>query len=157
MPGPTTLSESEISQYSISYHVNSGLTALGWNVFVDQIRDGWPVYSELEVPGVYVLCEESEVRGYELGSHGKQVNALFYVYGENDAQRTRLADTLEDMVRDIMPIYDFTTGNETSPTIRDYFDTVSVRWEKVPNLTNAPDKERYRSVVSAVLLRQVPV
>lgn len=157
MPGPNQLSESEIGQYSITHYISSGLASLGWStVTVDQIRDGWPVYSELEVPGVYVLCEESQIQGFELGSHGKQVSALFYIYGENDAQRTRLADTIEDMVRDIIPLFDFTTGNETSPTIKDYFETVSVRWEKVPNLTNAPDKEKWRSIVSAILRRQVP-
>jgi hypothetical protein len=156
MPGPSVLSEAEINSYSLAYHVQSGLAALGWDtVFVDQLTDGWPVYSELEVPGVYVFVQDSTPSSPELGSHGKRVNALMYIYGQNDAQRTRLADTLEDMIRDIMPVYDFTTGNETSPTIKDYFETESVRWEKIPNLTNAPDKEKWRSVVSALLRRQV--
>lgn len=157
MPGPNVLSESEIGQYSVHHFVESGLAALGWEtVFVDQIRDGWPEYAELRTPGVYVVCDDSEVTGYELGSHGKRISARLYLYGENDSQRSRLADTLEDMIRDIIPLFDFTTGNETSPTIKDYFETESVRWEKIPNLTTAPDKERYRALVSATLLRQVP-
>lgn len=155
MPGPLDLSNAEIDQYSIEYHVQSGLDALGWEVPVHQVTEGWPVYEQIEVPGVYVIIEESEVAPFELGSHGKQRQAFLYIYGANDAQRTRLAETLEDMVRDIMLIYDFVDGNETSPDVLDEFVTDSVRWEKIPSIQTTPDKEKWRSVVTATLRRQV--
>jgi hypothetical protein len=66
-----------------------------------------------------------------------------------------LAETIENMIRDIVPIYDFTTGNESSPTIGDYFETDDVRWEKIPALSIAPEKQRWRSLVSATLRRVV--
>lgn len=155
MPGPHELSDAEINEYSIKYHVQSGLTALGWDVTVDLIRDGWPDNEELSVPGVYVTVNTSEVAGYELGSHGKQIQALAYIYGANDSQRTRLADTIEDQFRDIVPIYDYIDGNEDSPDISGYFETDSVRWEKIPTLSIVPDKQKWRALVSAFLRRQV--
>lgn len=155
MPGPLDLSNAEIDQYSIQYYVQSGLDALGWTVPVQQITDGWPVYEQIETPGVYVIVEESEVAPFELGSHGKQRTLFAHIYGQNDAQRTRLAETLEDMIRDIVLIYDFVDGNETSPDVLDEFVTDSVRWEKIPAISTTPDKEKWRSVVTATLRRQV--
>lgn len=153
---PETLSDAEINQYSLTHFIESGLTASGWTtVTVDQARDGWPDYEELVVPGVYVYVENSEVTGFELGSHGKTIQAFIYIYGENDAQRTRLAENIENMVRDTVPIYGFVTGNETSPIVADYFETENVRSEKIPTLTIAPDKEKFRARVSAQLRRQV--
>lgn len=156
MPGPTTLSQAEIDSYSIQFYVQSGLDALGWStVQVNQVLNGWPVYEELNVPSVLVLVGDSDLAGWELGSHGKSRTAFFYVFGENDAQRTRLADTIQDMVRDILPIYNFATGNETSPAIADYFETDSVGWEKIPSTTSDPIKERWRAIVTARLRRDV--
>lgn len=156
MPGPLDLSNAEIDQYSIKHYVQSGLAALGWDtVFVDQVRDGWPVYEEIEVPGVYVLLENGEPAPYELGSHGNGETAHCFIYGENDAQRTRLADTIKDFFRDTIPIFNFVDGNETSPEINDYFVTDSVRWEKIASTAITPDKEKWRSVVTATLRRQV--
>lgn len=156
MPDPTTLSKAEIDQYSITYHIQSGLAALDWDtVTVDQMRDGWPVYEEVRVPGVYVFVVDSTPAGFELGSHAKQRRAFIHIFGENDAQRTRLADTIEDMIRDIIPVYNFVTGNETAPVIGDYFATDDVGWEKIPSLTSSPEKERWRSLVTATLRRVV--
>lgn len=156
MPGPTDISEGEINQYSITHFVASGLNSLGWTtVKVKQVADGWPVYEELSAPGVYILCESSDLAGFELGSNGKSLSVFFNIYGENDAQRTRLAETIQDMVRDIVPIYNFVTGNETSPEISDHFVTDSVGWEKIPSLTTSPEKEKWRSLVTAELRRVV--
>jgi len=158
MPGPTTLSQAEIDQYSIQYFVQSGLDSLGWTtVQVIQVMEGWPVYEDLVTPGVYVLCENSDLAGLELGSHGKSRTAFFYIYGENDAQRTRLADTIQDMVRDIIPIYNFTDGNETSAELSSSqsFETESVGWEKIPSTTSDPKNQKWRAVVTARLSRDV--
>jgi len=155
MPGPSDLSNAEIDQYSIQRYIQSGLDALGWSIVVHQVTDGWPVYEQIETPGVYVSLEESEVAGIELGSHGKQRQLFVYIYGQNDAQRTRLAETLEDTIRDIVLIYDFVDGNEANPDVVDQFQTNSVRWEKIPSITTTPDKEKWRSVVTATLRRTV--
>ena len=156
MPGPTTLSQAEIDQYSIQYYVQSGLDALGWStVRVNQVMNGWPVYEELDVPGVYVICDASDLAGVELGSHGKSRTAFFYIYGENDAQRSRLADTIQDMVRDTIPIYEFVDGNETTPNSSEFFETDSVGWEKIPSTTADPKNEKYRSLVTARIRRVV--
>lgn len=156
MPGPSTLSQAEIDQYSIQFYVQSGLDALGWStVTVNQVLDGWPVYEELSPPSVYVLCQDSDLSGLELGSHGKSRTAFLYIYGENDAQRSRLADTIQDLVRDIIPIYNFVDGNETSPTITDNFETDSVGWEKIPSITADPKNQKWRAIVTARLRRVV--
>ena len=156
MFGPTQLSDAEIDQYSITHYVASGLNAAGWTtVSVDFVRDGWPDYDDLGVPGVYIDLTDSNVAGIELGSHGKSRIVSFYVYGANDAQRNRLADSVENTVRDVIPFYDFVDGNETSPDIAGYFLTDSVRWEKIPSVSTTPDKEKWRAVVTATLRRQV--
>ncbi len=156
MPGPTELSQAEIDSYSIQLYVQSGLDALGWStVQVLQAMEGWPVYEELVTPSVYVICEASDLAGLELGSHGKSRTAFFYIHGQNDAQRTRLADTIQDMVRDIIPIYNFTDGNEADPTIDQFFETESVGWEKIPSTTSDPKNQKWRAVVTAVLNRDV--
>lgn len=153
---PTTLSDFEIDQYSLTRHIQSGLAAAGWtSVTVDQSRDGWPDYEELRVPGVYVLMQTSTPAGYELGSHAKQRTAFIHIFGKNDAQRTRLGESIEDMIRDVVPIFNFVTGNETDPDFLEYFETDEVRLEKIPSLTITPDKEKWRSIVSATLRRVV--
>lgn len=155
-PTPTTLSDAEIDQYSATYFIQSGLSALGWDtVTVDQVRDGWPVYEEISVPSVYVELRSSTPAGYELGNHGKERIVFFHIYGANDAQRIRLAETIENMIRDIIPIYNFTTGNEASPTINDYFVTDDVGWEKIPTLSILPEKSRFRAQVFSTLRRVV--
>lgn len=162
MPDPMTLSQAEIDQYSIIHHIELQLAALNWNtVKVHDVSDGWPDYEELWVPGVYVLVGDSDaLRGgapipYELGSHAKARRVFVHIYGQNDAQRTRLADTIEDIFRDIVPIYDYIDGNEVTPTIVDHFETDDVGWRKVINTRNTPEKERFRSVVTARLRRVV--
>lgn len=156
MPGPLDLSFSEINQYSITHYVQSGLAQLGWStVLVDQVRDGWPVYEQIATPGVYITIDNGEIAGFELGSHGDQLQTFVFIYGQNSAQQVRLAETIEHMFRDTIPIFDFVDGNETSPAITDYFVTDSVRWEKIPSFTTTPDKEKWRSVVTATLRRQV--
>jgi hypothetical protein len=156
MFNPNTLSEAEIDQYSFTHHIASGLDALGWStVMVNQVRDGWPEYSEIAVPGVYVSIRSSTPAGFELGSHGKSRAVEIAIYGENDAQRIRLAETIENIIRGEVPIYNFITGNEDSPTIDDYFVTDDVGWDKIPSLSITPVKQRYRSIVSATVRRVV--
>lgn len=156
MATPTDLSQAEIDNYSIRHNIELVLAAQGWTtVQVFDVNDGWPEYEELYTPGVYVLLNESEtVRvPYELGSHAKQWSVFIHIFGENDAQRVRLAETIAEMFRDIVPIYDFVDGNEANPDVVDYFETDSAGWRKISVTKNAPVKERYRSVVRASLRR----
>lgn len=157
MPDPLTLSQAEIDQYSIIHHIRTNLANLNWTtVTVSDVSDGWPVYEELQVPGVYVLVEQSTaMQPFELGSHAKARRVFVHIFGQNDAQRTRLADTIEDIIRDIIPIYNYVDGNEDSPDISDYFETDEVGWRKLIQTRNTPDKERFRSVVTARLRRVV--
>jgi hypothetical protein len=104
---------------------------------------------------VYVSLQASTPAGFELGSHGKSRAIEVVIYGENDAQRVRLAETIENIIRGVVPIYSFITGNETSPTIDDYFVTDDVGWEKIPSLSITPQKQRWRSSVSATVRRVV--
>lgn len=153
----TTLSQAEIDQGSIIHHIELQLAVKGWTtVTVKDISDGWPVYEEIVVPGVYVLVDNSAaLQPFELGSHAKRRQVFVHIFAKNDAQRTRLADHIEDMFRDIIPIYDYVTGNEVTPDIADYFETDSVGWRKLITTRNTPDKEKWRSVVTANLRRVV--
>lgn len=154
---PTTLSQAEIDEYSIRHHIELVLTADGWMppVEVFDVSDGWPVYENLYVPGVYVLVQEGEAVHvpYELGSHAKRREVFIQIFAKNDAQRVRLAEKISDMFRDIIPIYDYVTGNETTPSVAAEFETDSVGWRKLTQTRNTPTKERWRSVVTASLRR----
>ena len=74
MPNPTTLSEAEIDSYSIRHYLTLQLAAESWTtVKVFDVSNGWPVYEQLYVPGVYVLVDNSRARiPFELGSNAKR-------------------------------------------------------------------------------------
>jgi hypothetical protein len=155
---PTELSQAEIDSYSIRHHIKLLLAAEGWTTArVFDLSDGWPEYQDLYTPGVYVLVEASDAAWvpFELGSHAKRRQAFAHIFGENDAQRVRLAETISEMFRDIVPIYDYVTGNEEDEdlTASDYLETDSVAWRKLITTRNTPDKEKFRSVVTATLRR----
>ena len=158
MASPTELSQAEIDNYSIRHHIELLLAAEGWTTArVFDISDGWPEYQDLYTPGVYVLIEASDAAWvpFELGSHAKRRQAFVHIFGQNDAQRVRLAETISEMFRDIVPIYDYVTGNEEDEDLdtSDYFETDSVAWRKLITTRNTPDKEKFRTVVTATLRR----
>ncbi len=148
------LSPSEIDVYSIVDHLSSRLSALGWNLEVLPVLDGWPDYDDLAVPRVYVDITDVDVAGVELGSNGNRSLCIVTVFGANDAQRRRLAELIKSIFRDTIPIYSYTTGNETSPTATgEYFITDSVGWRKLPSPYTASDNQQWRSIVTANLRR----
>lgn len=157
MPDPYTLSAGEIDTYSITHYLSTQLAALNWTtVTVTDVSDGWPVYEELKVPGVYISLGDSRAMApFELGSDAKRRLVSVDIFGQNEPQRTRLAETIEDLFRHEIPIYNYVTGNESDPAIADYFVTDEVGWRKLPAFTDTPAKERWRSVVSATLRRVV--
>jgi hypothetical protein len=156
MASPTTLSQAEIDSYSIRRFIESTLAADNWTtVRVFDVADGWPVYEELYVPGVYFQLDggDTVLVPFELGSHAKRWRVFVNIFGQNDAQRVRLAETIAEMFRDIVPIYDFVTGNEANPDVVDHFETDNAGWRKLISTRNTPDKERWRSLVSVTLRR----
>ena len=149
------LSVAEVSDYSIRHYIQSRLMAWNWNIEVQSSDDGWPDYEELVPPAVFVQLRTTEVAGVELGSHGSRFLVIVDVFGENEAQRTRLAELItKNVFRDTVPIFDFVTGNETDPApTGEYFITDSAGWTKVPSAYTAPDNRRWRATVSASLRR----
>lgn len=155
MPGPTELSLLEIDRYSITHALQSTLDAAGWNVPVDMIRDSWPSVEEISPPSVFILMDFSSTAPWELGSNGKEREVFIHIYATNDSERDRLAEEVCDFVRDIVPIYNWQDGNEISPSIVEYFNTVGeVEFRPIRALTTAPLEEQWRAVVQATLSRQ---
>jgi hypothetical protein len=149
------LSVAEISEYSIRHYIQDRLNAWNWNVSVKSSDEGWPDYEALEPPAVVVELRETEIAGVELGSHGSRFLVIVNVFGENEAQRTRLAELItKNVFRDTVPIYDYITGNEVDPPkTGEYFITDNVGWIKVPSAYTAPDARRWRASVTASLRR----
>lgn len=148
------LSSSEIDEYSIVDHLKERLFALGWELAVLPISDGWPDYEDLVIPGVYVELSEVDVAGVELGSNGNRTLCLTTVFGANPAQRTRLAELIKSIFRDTIPVFSYVTGNEADPTpTGEYFITDSVGWRKLPSPYTASDKQQYRAIITAHLRR----
>jgi hypothetical protein len=149
------LSVAEISEYSIIHYIQERLTAWNWNIVVKPNDEGWPEYETLEPPEVYVELRTTEVAGVELGSHGSRFLVIVNVFGENKAQRTRLAELItKNVFRDTVPIFDFVTGNEADPApTGGYFITDDVSWSSIPSAYTAPDTRRWRSTVTASLRR----
>jgi hypothetical protein len=148
------LSPSEIDVYSVVDHLKSRLAAMNWELEVIPVMDGWPDSDDLAVPGVYVDIPEVDVAGVELGSNGNRSLCIVTIFGSNDAQRRRLAELIKALFRDTIPIFSYTTGNETSPTpTGEYFITDSVGWRKLPSPYNASDNQQWRSIVTANLRR----
>lgn len=149
------LSVGEISEYSIRHYIQTRLTAWNWDIDVKPSDDGWSDDDEIVLPAVYVDLRDVEVAGVELGSNGSRILVNVQIYGENPAQRTRLAELItKNVFRDTVPIFDYVTGNEVNPdTTGEYFITDSVGWTKLPSAYNAPDSQRYRANVSATLRR----
>jgi hypothetical protein len=150
-----TLSAAEVDDYSIRYYIQKRLNAWNWTVAVKDMDEGWPDFDEVALPGVYVDVNRSrDVAGVELGSNGSRLLVVTQIIGQNPAQRTRLAELVEDIFRDTVPIYSFVTGNETDPTPTEgYFITDDVGWQKVPSVYTGSDNQRYRANVNAVLRR----
>lgn len=158
MPDPLTLSQAEIDTYSIVHYLQSSLADLDWlTVTVTDVANGWPVYEELKVPGIYVELGDSRAQApFELGSLAKYRTVTVFIFGQNEPQRIRLADTIEDLFsEDAIPIYDYVTGNEDDVdlTVVDHFVTDEVGWRKLPSFNDTPDKERWRALVRAELRR----
>ena len=149
------LSVAEVSEYSIRHYIQTRLTAWNWDIDVKPMNDGWPDYDEIALPAVVVELRSVDVAGVELGSHGSRLLVLVHIFGENEAQRTRLAELItKNVFRDTVPIYDFITGNETDPVATgEYFLTDDVGWSKVPTAYTAPDTRRWRATVTANLRR----
>lgn len=144
----------EQSEYSIVDHLNTRLSALGWNLTVRPADGGWPDYDPLVVPGVYVDLSDVDTTGVELGSDGSRNLCLVMIYGKNDAQRKRLAELVRQTFNRTIPIFDYDTGNETSPNpTGEYFITDSVGWRKLPSPYTASDNQQWRALVTANLRR----
>lgn len=155
MPGPTTLSNAERDRYSIVHELQTKLDAYGWEIPVASARGGFPINQEIKPPAIFVLYGPNSVSGYELGSWGKTRQIFVHIYARNDSQRDRLAEEITDIIRDGLSIYNFVTGNETSPEVSGRFDTQPfVDWQPIRPVPGAPDVEKYRAVVNATLLRQ---
>lgn len=158
MTSPTELSQAEIDNYSIRHAISLTLADQGWNtVQVFDVDDGWPDYEELVVPGIYVLIDETNtvLVPYELGSHAKRRMVFVHIYAKSNSQRVRLAEMIADRIRDILPIYNYVTGNEETDDLDvvDYFETDNAGWRKIIQTRQTPVKERFRSVVTANLRR----
>ena len=158
MPGPNTLSAAEIDEYSIQHHLQTQLDAAGWSVPVSLAQDGWPVGEEIVLDEdtrarVYVLVAQGRLAPYELGSHAKRRDAYIHIYADSDPIRVRLAEEITNLIRDVLPIYAFVTGNEVAPAISAYFATDDVIWRRIPALITAPTTEKFRAVVETTLRR----
>lgn len=155
MPGPETLSLLEIDGYSVVHALQSGLDSAGWEVPVDLIREHWPVREELRPPCAWVQMDFNSTGPWELGSHGKEHEVFINIYATNSSERDRLMEEIANLVRDIIPIYDWQDGNETNPAVVEYFNTQSeVEFRPIRAPINAPDEERWKAVVQATLSRQ---
>lgn len=158
MSGPNTLSAAEIDEYSLQHHLQTQLDAAGWNVPVTLAQDGWPVNEEIVLTDetrarVYVLVAQGRLASYELGSHAKRRDAYIHIYADSDPIRVRLAEEITNLIRDVVPIYAFVTGNEANPSVAAYFATDSVLWRRIPALITAPTSEKFRAVVETTLRR----
>lgn len=148
------LSYAEIDEYSIRYYIQQRLNALNWTIDIKPMYEGWPDYEDVVTPGIYVEMRRRRVSGVELGSHGSSILTIVEIFTKNPAQRTRLAELVEDVFRDTVPVFDYVTGNETNPSpTGEYFITDDVGWEKIPSVYNGPDTQRWRAVVTASLRR----
>lgn len=155
MPGPTELSLLEIDRYSVTYALQTALDAAGWEVPVNMITERWPTADEITPPCVWILMDFSATAPWELGSHGKEREVFIHIYATNDSQRDRLAEEICDIVRDIIPIYDWQDGNEDTPSIVEYFNTQGeVEFRPIRAILAAPNQEQWRAVVQATLTRQ---
>lgn len=151
----TQLSIAEISDFSIRHYIQDRLTAWNWNITVKPMDDGWPEYEEIVLPEVIVELRSVDVAGVELGSHGSRLLVIVSIFGQNEAQRTRLAELItKGVFRDTVPIYDYVTGNEEDPDpTGEYFITDDVGWQKIPTAYTAPDNRHWRANVTATLRR----
>lgn len=149
------LSVAEISEYSIRHYIQSRLDEWGWEIKVKPVDDGWPEYDDIAPPEVRIELRSLDVAGVELGSHGSRLLVIVHIFGENEAQRIRLAELItKGVFRDTVPIYDYVTGNEVDPdNTGEYFLTDNVGWIKIPSAYTDPQKRRWRSSVNATLRR----
>lgn len=155
MTGPSTLSHLEVDRYSITHAIDLALSGSGWSVNVDQVTDLWPSGDEIQPPAVYVLIANNRTAPWELGAHGKQREVYAHIYATNDSERDRLSEEICDVFRDIIPIYGWSSGNETTPSVSGSFNTEGdVEFRHIPALANSPDVEKWRAVVQAILTRQ---
>ena len=155
MPGPEELSLLEKDRYSITHALQTALDAAGWSVSVDMVRERWPTREEVFPPAVWILMDFSRTAPWELGSHGKEREVFIHIYATNDSERDRLAEEICDIVRDVIPIYDWQDGNETSPAIIQYFNTEGdVEFRPIRSIATAPEDEQWKAVVQATLTRQ---
>jgi hypothetical protein len=155
MAGPESLSLLAKDKYSVVHTLRNELADQGWNVPVDLIRNGWPDAEEINPPSIWVLMDLSRTAPWELGVHGKERETFIYIYATNDSERDALAEAICDIVRDIIPIYDWVTGSETSPSVVEYFNTEGdVEFRPIRAPTTAPKEEQWRAVVQATLTRQ---
>lgn len=156
MAGPEDLALITKDKFSVVYTLRNELAAAGWTtVSVDYIRDHWPDAEEINPPSVWVLMDINRTAPWELGAHGKERETFIHIYATNDSERDGLAETICDIVRDIIPIYDWQTGNETSPTLVEYFNTEGdVEFRPIRAPISAPKEEQWRAVVQATLSRQ---
>lgn len=155
MPGPNTLSLLEIDRYSITHTLQSELDLAGWDVPVDMVRERWPTAEEVRPPAVFILMDFNRTAPWELGSNGKEHEVFIHIYATNDSERDRLSEEICNIVRDIIPIYDWQDGNETSPSVVGYFNTEGeVEFRPIRAPSNAPREEQWRAVVQATLTRQ---
>lgn len=158
MPGPSTLSTFEIDKASIRLTVQSGLAANGWTgtsaVPVKLARNGFPVAEEITLPSVYVELDESQVAGWDLGSHGKSRLVFVHIFAKNDGMKERLAEEITNFFRDgtVQPLA-FVTGAETSPASTGFYAVDSVGWRSIPMPAQATDADRWRARVRAELRR----
>lgn len=155
MPGPNSLSLYEIDGYSLVYALQTGLDASGWDIPVDLVRDHWPTVEEISPPCVWILMDFNRTAPWELGSNGKEHEVFIHIYATNSSERNRLAEEITNLVRDIIPIYDWQDGNETNPAVVEYFNTQGeVEFRPIRAPFNAPKEEQWRAVVQATLTRQ---
>lgn len=148
------LSDAEKDEYTLTDYFNERLTAFGWDLEVLPVSDGWPDNDDLAVPGVYVEVPEVDRAAVELGSDSHRILALIHIFGKTPAQRSRLAELARKLFERTIPVFDYATGNETSPTATgEYFITDSVGWRKLPSPYTAPDTQQYRALVTAHLRR----
>jgi hypothetical protein len=148
------LTDYDVSEYSIRNHLTKRLNAQGYFIRIISQDEGWPDYEKLQRPSVYLWVGESEDTGVELGSDGSRYIVAVQVFAKSDAERSRLAELIKTVFKRTIPIYNYVTGNEPDPEpTGEYFLTDSVGWNKIPHIYNAPDAERWRAVVNAVLRR----
>jgi hypothetical protein len=150
----TTPSVDEISEWSVRHHLGKRLRAYNILTDINPANEGWPDYETVEIPSLYLWLGTSEVDGVELGSDGSSYVASVYIFADNDTRRTRWAYLIKDIFRKTIPIYNYVTGNEVNPEpTGEYFISEDIGWNKIPHIYNAPDAERWRAVVTALLRR----